>query len=79
MKYLLITFLNFFQSIRRAWFRFRGITEDDIHNQRIVSGKAWEEFCDNLKAAGAALVYPGAPHCADPDRWPRWGPPHREE
>lgn len=61
MKKILITFLNFFQGTRRWWLRIRGISDDDIHNQRIVSGKAWDEFCDNLKAAGAALVYPGAP------------------
>lgn len=66
MKRILIVFLNLFQKIRRWWLRLRGIKEDDIHNQRIVSGKAWEEFCDNLKAAGAALVYPGAP--TDPDQ-----------
>lgn len=35
--------------------------ETDIHDQRIVSGKAWEEFCDNLKLAGSALMYTGAP------------------
>ena len=61
MKKILITFLNLFQGIRRGWLRLKGTSEDDIHNQRIVSGKAWEEFCDNLKTAGAALVYPGAP------------------
>jgi len=61
MKKILITFLSIFQAIRRWWLRINGITEKQIHDQRIVSGKAWEEFCDNLKAAGAALVYPGAP------------------
>ena len=38
-----------------------GKTEKDIHDQRIVSGKAWEEFCDRLKLAGSALMYSGAP------------------
>lgn len=61
MKKILINFLDIFQSIRRGWLRLTGKTEEDIHNQRIVTGKAWEEFCDNLKSAGAALVYPGAP------------------
>lgn len=61
MKKILIAFLTFFQSVRRGWLNLRGKTQDDIHNERIVSGKAWAEFCDNLKAAGAALVYPGAP------------------
>lgn len=38
-----------------------GKTEEDIYAQRIVSGRSWEEFCENLKTAGAALLYPGAP------------------
>ncbi len=41
--------------------KMRGLTEDDVSAQRIVSGKAWEEYCDTLKAAGSALVFPGAP------------------
>ena len=64
MKGLLITFLKVFQSVRRGWLRITGKTEDDIHYQRVVSGKAWEDFCDNLKTAGAALVYPGTPRDA---------------
>lgn len=51
------------------WFRLKWLwltrkTEADVHSQRIVSGRSWSEFCDHLKTAGAALVYPGAP--ADP-------------
>lgn len=46
---------------RLSWLRLTGKTEADVHAQRIVSGKAWAEFCDHLKTAGAALVYPGAP------------------
>ncbi|MEO6168973.1 MAG: DUF1214 domain-containing protein [Chitinophagales bacterium] len=49
---------------RLSWLRLTGKTEADVHAQRIVSGKAWSEFCDNLKTAGAALVYPGAPNDA---------------
>ncbi len=41
--------------------KLRGKTEQDVAAQRIVSGKAWEEYCDTLKAAGSALVFPGAP------------------
>ena len=44
--------------------KLRGKTEADIHAERIISGKAWEEFCDNLKSAGASLMYPGAPRDA---------------
>lgn len=29
--------------------------------RRVVSGESWDEFCDTLKAAGAAIVAPGAP------------------
>ncbi|MDZ7605868.1 MAG: DUF1214 domain-containing protein [Cyclobacteriaceae bacterium] len=61
MKNLLINFLRVFQAIRRWWLSLRGISENDIHDKRIVNGTAWSEFCDNLKVAGAALVYPGAP------------------
>ncbi len=32
-----------------------------MHDQRVVSGRAWEEFCDHLKAAGNVLLSPGAP------------------
>ena len=41
--------------------RLRGKTEADLAAQRVVSGKSWDEFCDTLKAAGAALNFPGAP------------------
>jgi hypothetical protein len=64
MKNILVAILSIFQSTRRGWLKLTGNTENDIHEQRIVSGKAWAEFCDNLKAAGAALVYPGAPQDA---------------
>jgi hypothetical protein len=61
MKKILIATLGAFQWVRRSWLNMRGISPDDVHDARITSGKAWAEFCDNLKAAGAALVYPGAP------------------
>jgi len=44
--------------------RVTGKLESDIHAERIVSGRSWEEFCDNLKAAGASLMYPGTPRDA---------------
>lgn len=64
MKKILIRILKIFQVVRKWWLGLQGISEEDIHNKRIVSGKAWEEFCENLKVAGAALVYPGAPQDA---------------
>lgn len=64
MGKILFFILRIFKSIRLSWLRLTGRTEADVHAQRITSGKAWEEFCDNLKVAGAALVYPGTPRDA---------------
>ena len=41
--------------------KLQGKTETDIHNQRIITGLAWEEFCDTLKASGAAMLYGNSP------------------
>lgn len=61
MKTVFFTFLNLFKKVRRFWLSLSGMTEADVHDQRVVSLKAWEEYCDGLKTAGAALLYPGAP------------------
>jgi hypothetical protein len=61
MGKLLFFILRIFKAIRVSWLRLTGRTESDVHARRITSGKSWEEFCDNLKSAGAALVYPGTP------------------
>ena len=61
MKHLLFFFLRVLKFFRSARLALSGKTEADIHDQRVVSGKAWEAFCDNLKSAGASLMYPGAP------------------
>ena len=41
--------------------RLRGHTPEDVADRRVTSGRSWDEFCDALKAAGAALSFPGAP------------------
>jgi len=61
MGKLLFLFLNLMKGWQTFFRRIRGKSEEDIHAERIVSGKAWEEFCDNLKVAGASLLYPGSP------------------
>ncbi len=64
MPKLLFFFLRMMKSWQAFLLKLKGKTADDIHQERIVSGKAWDEFCDNLKAAGAALGMPGAPRDA---------------
>ncbi|UQE74266.1 DUF1214 domain-containing protein [Gordonia sp. PP30] len=56
--------LGGFKKARLTWLRLRGQTPESVAEQRVVSGTSWDEFCDTLKAAGAAIVFPGTP--ADP-------------
>ncbi len=64
MRKLLFLFLGMLKAFRQFGLKLRGKTEDDIHAQRVVIGKSWDEFCDNLKSAGASLMYPGTPRDA---------------
>lgn len=61
MQKLLFFFLSILKSFHKLGLFFKGKTEQDLTEQRVVSGKAWEDFCDQLKLAGAVLKYPGAP------------------
>lgn len=64
MRQLLFLFLKAVKFWRGLIRRITGKPEEDIHAERIVSGKAWEEFCDYLKVAGASLMYQGTPRNA---------------
>ena len=61
MRKFVIGLLGFFRRLSLAAQKLRGRTPADTAAQRVVSGKSWDEFCDTLKAAGAALTFPGAP------------------
>ncbi len=64
MGRLLFFILGVYKYFRLLWLRITGSTEADIHANRIVTGRAWSEFCEHLKTAGAALAYQGAPRDA---------------
>jgi hypothetical protein len=64
MRGLLLGTLDRYKRAQRTWLRLRGLTPEDVAEQRIVTGQAWDEYCDTLKAAGAALKFPGAPQDA---------------
>ncbi|MCA9578162.1 MAG: DUF1214 domain-containing protein [Sandaracinaceae bacterium] len=42
--------------------KLRGHDERSLAEERVVTGKVWDDFCDDLRAAGATLAFPGAPN-----------------
>jgi hypothetical protein len=61
MQKLLFFFLSLLKFFHKTRLLFTGKREEDIQAQRIVSGKSWEEFCDNIKLAGNTLKMAGTP------------------
>ena len=61
MRKLVVGLLALLRRVSLLVLKLRGKTPADVAGQRVVSGRAWDEFCDTLKAAGAALNFPGAP------------------
>lgn len=64
MQKVLFLFLSVLKKIQQFTYSIRGKTESDIQEERILSGKAWDDYCDQLKLAGATLAYPGTPQDA---------------
>ncbi|MEM9557338.1 MAG: hypothetical protein AAGC60_23975 [Acidobacteriota bacterium] len=61
LRRLLIRAFGLYRAFRLRMLGLRGRSEDDVHAGRVVSGQSWDEFCDTLKAAGAALAHGDAP------------------
>ncbi|MCY4095763.1 MAG: DUF1214 domain-containing protein [Gammaproteobacteria bacterium] len=61
MRRVAFAFLTLFRKCARFARRLSGKTPADVASARIVSGKSWDEFCMSLRAAGAALNFPGSP------------------
>ena len=61
MLRLAIGLLALFRRISLFIWKLRGKTEYEVAARRVASGESWNEFCDSLKASGAALRFPGAP------------------
>ncbi len=64
MRKVLFAFLSGLGSLGKLKRFLTGKKESDLQEEAVVSGKAWEDFCDQLKLAGNALKYPGAPQDA---------------
>ena len=63
VKWLLTLLLGTYRWCARLVLRVRrlGSSAESAAERRVVSGEAWDEFCETLKAAGAALLAPGTP------------------
>lgn len=61
MNKILFAFLAVLRFFKKTALKLSGKTEEDVHKERVVSGKSWEDFCDQLKLAGTVLKYPGTP------------------
>ena len=64
MRRFIVGLLALFGRVSRLVRRLSGKTEEEVAAERVAGGRSWDEFCDTLKAAGAALNFPGTPRDA---------------
>jgi hypothetical protein len=61
MKKFFLLLLGLFRKLNLWKLRLQGKTAQDVHEERVLTGKAWQEYCDTIKAAGTAMLFPGSP------------------
>ena len=61
MKRVFLLLLGLYRKLHLWNLKLQGKTMQDVHEARILTGKAWEEYCDTIKAAGTAMLFPGSP------------------
>jgi hypothetical protein len=61
MRKILFLYLRMAGIWHKLLLRLRGKTEQELTGQRMVTGKVWAEFCDQLKIAGNVLLSKGTP------------------
>lgn len=56
MQKLINTVLKLQKNAAARKLRRRGLTPEQAAAERVIDGRAWEEFCDSLKAAGGSVL-----------------------
>lgn len=61
VRWLFRAILSLYRYAARCALRYTAPPASQRADQRVVTGEAWDEFCETLKAAGGVLLAPGAP------------------
>ena len=56
MNKILFAFLRIMRFLGTVRLKLKGKTEEDLHADRVISGRSWDEFCEQLKLAGTVLI-----------------------
>jgi hypothetical protein len=61
MKRVFLFLLDLLRKFNLWKLKLQGKTMQDTHEERVLTGKAWQDYCDTIKAAGTAMLFPGSP------------------